>query len=104
MGITESEMRSRLRECKIIAEGLYQGVVGDVFFNFDLMLVLRFEGGGGLGIGELGKESVADCGHDCVCSSSEGKDGDGDDVSESEPGFLGLKLCRICVCLKNLLI
>ena len=68
-------------------------MVGDVFFNFDLVLMLRFEGSGGLGISELWKKSVADCGHDCVCSSSEGKDGDDDDVGEPESGFLCLKLC-----------
>lgn len=78
-------------------------MVGDVFFNFNLMLVFRFEGGGGLSIGELWKEGVADCGHDCVCSSSEGKGGNDDDVRKSEPGFLCLIMCRICVCLKNLL-
>jgi len=93
VGITESEMGSRLGECWVGAEGLYKWVVGDVFFNFDLVLMLCFEGGGGLGIGDLWKEGVADCGHDYVCSSSERQNGDDDDVSESEPGLLCLRLC-----------
>lgn len=95
MGVTKSKVGSRLRKGRVCAERLDEGMIVDIFFYLNLVFVMGFEGSGGLGIRELGKEGLANCGHDCVCSRGGRENGYKDEIGKPEANFFRMDLCCI---------